>query len=1198
MAQTERKWTTAQWNAITARDRTLLVSAAAGSGKTAVLTQRIIGRLTDPESPLDISRLLIVTFTKAAAAELKERITAAISRASDADPGNVHLKRQLHNLPRAQISTIDSFCYKLVKANFELLGVSANAAVIGDYDARVMSGEIMEELIEDCYEGRMDVGDFTALIDNFTTLRDDRAAESFASYYEKLRTFREGINLIQKSADMHESVTPDTLMSSPWGSHMREHLLRLTEHYIPIFRDSIEALDATPHGKYRPALEDDLHFLSQLASLAEQGSYDEISTALTAFQPMRLPSVREAAVGAAAIAKTVRDQYKDDIKKLRETYFSAPSDFLCTLEHRSAEICRSFYRFLAEYDKRYTARKRSVNKLDFADVERLALSLLWDGDEKTECAVSLAESFDEIYIDEYQDINDIQDAIFTAVSRENNRFMVGDIKQSIYGFRGSDPSIFYRYRDSFLPLGSDEKSDHATVFLSNNFRCDRNVIDFTNLIFGSLFTNSSGAMQYHSEDALIYSKTADDGDGKPVKVVLIQRDGDTSDSSEDTLEAFEEKSEARYVATEIKRLVESGYKKSDITILMRSTKSSAFEYERALTTLGIESRNEVLKSLFESSEVLLMLCILNCIDNPMRDIYLAGALRSPLYGFTLDDLIRIRKHLPGVSLYEALCRYTEECNFGKGEYFLKKLASYRRYARGCPCDKLIWYLICDTAMEALVYKENNDDSTPEIRRANLMLLYEYSRSFEIGAFKGLYNFICYLEEIIGSGATLGNAKNSGGEQDCVRIMTVHQSKGLEFKVCFLCEGAKKFNRSDMKERYALDRGTGLSMKVRSEDGMVLYDTFSRRAAVTKLFDAQTDEEMRVLYVALTRAREKLYITASGDIDKLTEKSEMAGRILSYHVLSSKCASPIEWMLAVLLHHPHDCFEIEEVDYMGRLIAQHARSEENAREMSNLDEGEIAALIEKRFSFSYPNEASMAIPSKLTVSALHPRVLDDPDDAEAVIFPEEENDKKISPVRASPRFLSEEPEAQTAAQRGTATHEFMQFCDFDRVERDGVDAEIERLEKEEFIPKNAGKLIYRRDLVRFFRSPLYEEMKHARQIWREIRFNIKMPASEFTEQDTLKSSLDGEYIFVQGVIDCVFIRDDGSCKLIDYKTDFVTDDEAGRAELVARHARQLSYYRRACKKLLCREVDETAIYAFRLGCEVFVPHEKIIESAQS
>lgn len=1185
---TERNWTAAQSDAIKTRDRTLLVSAAAGSGKTAVLTQRIIDRLTDRDAPLDISRMLIVTFTKAAAAELKERITAALSLASDMDPSNIYLKRQLYRLPYAQISTIDSFCYKLVKDNFELLGISANAAVLSDYDAKVMSGEIMENLIDDCYEKRVDIGDFEALIDNFITLRDDHAAERFIGYYEKLRHCREGLELIQRSAELHGAILPETLMSSPWGDYMRVHLRTITNHYLSLFRNLIEALDGTPHNKYRPAFENDLAFLSRLAFLTEQGSYDDISALLADFRPMRLPSVKEAAVGDVAVAKNVRDQYKDDIKKLRETYFSAPSAFLCAIEQRSAEICRSFYRFLSEYDSRYSARKRAVNKLDFSDVERLALSLLWNDHEKSNAAKTIAERYDEIYIDEYQDVNDIQDAIFLAVSRENNRFMVGDIKQSIYGFRGSDPSIFYRYRDSFPPLHNNAINQSATVFLSNNFRCDRNVIDFSNLVFDALFTNGSGAMQYRSEDALIYSKEKDDGDSKPVKVALIQRDSVPEDDRNSTsIEAFEAKSEARYVATEIKRLIESGYKKSDITILMRSTKSSAFEYEQALTVLGIESKNEVLKSLFESAEVLLMLCVLNCIDNPMRDIYLAGALRSPLYGFTLDELIRIRKFSPNLSLYEALCRYTEEYNFDKGRYFLNKLTSYRHYARGCPCDKLIWYLICDTAMEALVYKENNDGSTPELRRANLMLLYEYSRNFESGAFKGLYNFICYLEDVIDSGAVLGNAKHVGDEKDCVRIMTVHQSKGLEFKVCFLCEGAKHFNRSDMKERYILDKKTGLSMKLRSEDGMVLYDSFSHRAAVTKLFDDQTDEEMRVLYVALTRAREKLYITASGDIKKMIEKSEMAGRILSYHVLSSKCTSPIEWLLAVLLHHPHNCFELEEVNYMDRLIEQHVRYAKASESAVKVDEEEFRALIQKRFSFHYPHEAALYIPAKLTVSKLHPGILDDLGETDSVVLSviPQSNDSQPLPALAVPRFLSGEPEARTAAQRGTATHEFMQFCDFFRVEQDGIDAEIKRLEREEYIPKNAGALIYRHDLERFFGSTLFAEMKRSKQLWREIRFNIKMPASDFSEQDEMKHALEGEQIFVQGVIDCVFIREDGSCKLIDYKTDFVSDDDAGRAELVKRHVRQLSYYRRACKTILCRDVDEVSIYAFRLGCEI-------------
>jgi ATP-dependent helicase/nuclease subunit A len=782
------KWTEAQNNAIDSRGRTLLVSAAAGSGKTAVLTARIIKRLTDPENPADISRMLVVTFTKAAAAELRERIQKALSAALAANPSNRALSRQAVKLGRAKICTIHSFCYDMIRTNFERLGIGANVRVADDTEIKIIYGDAMERTINELYDAQPDasaIKDFAAYADNFITDRDDRLNDIMNGIYVKVRSYPEGIGFIKKSADELFSASTKNFMSSRYGKIISADIKKQLAYFLSVYSDAVNYLtDGGVYAKnYLPAFEYDIEFIKSLCSALECGIYSDIRVLLNSYNRSKLGSgvKKDMQNEETDFFRKVRDDFNNQRKAVNEKYFASAETEISKNMLKTAQLCSDTYTLLSLFEDRLNAEKKTRGIVDYGDLEQMTYSLLYKDGVITDFARETAVRYDEIYIDEYQDVNELQDKIFTAVSNEHNRFMVGDIKQSIYGFRGASPGIFSDYRDRFPKYG-DKESDANTLFLSDNFRCDRSIIEFTNIIFKCLFKCNSGNVPYYDEDRLIYSKNDDTHKKAVTEVAVIKNDKDTeNDDGEDSSSG-----EAVYVVNKIRALIAEGYHPKDITILLRSAKNNAGAFETELAKLNLPYYNGVTRDFFENAEVLLMLCMLNCIDNPTRDIYLAGILKSPLYGVTLDELIQIRTHGGGGSLYDALKNYTEKYNFEKGSYFLDKLKNYRKYAEGQPVDRLIWFIYRDTAIMSLIYDTDKTGSGKNVRRSNLMLLYEYARRFEASSFRGLYNFIRYINDIIDERETLETAKLSSESDDAVKIMTIYQSKGLEFPVCFLC----------------------------------------------------------------------------------------------------------------------------------------------------------------------------------------------------------------------------------------------------------------------------------------------------------------------------------------------------------------------------------------------------------------------------
>ncbi|MBQ8253970.1 MAG: UvrD-helicase domain-containing protein, partial [Clostridia bacterium] len=773
MADNKTVWTDEQIDAITDKSSDILVSAAAGSGKTAVLTERLIRKITDPVSPVDVTRILVVTFTEDAANELKIRIRDAITNAMAEFPSSKHLKRQYLMLPNAKISTIHGFCLDLIRGNYELLGLSPKLRVSDEGQNSLLMQQVADAVIDGYYSSLPeynDIEDFVEFADNFITLQDTSLTAKVIEIYKKLQSYPEGVDFLKRSSDDYDLPNGD-ISSTVWCKTLFARLGQILSYYLAVFEDACDTIPQYPEiaDKYIPSFDEAIDAVKVLQNALEDGSYEKVKERINAFK-LKNMSYKKGYTDDDTLTffKDMRREFSAEIKSVNSTYFSYSQEVLCASAQKTEDYISKFHKLLSAFDRKFTFEKRKRGIIDFNDMERMAYSLLVSTDGTyTALADEIAAKYDEVCIDEYQDVNSLQDAIFKAITRSTNRFMVGDIKQSIYGFRGAEPKIFADYRKDVSV---------KQISLTHNFRSDRTVIDISNEICGALFTKLGKTVPYDKSDELYFANGS--SECQEPEIVIIQDEG-VSESEADTTDANDEgdvdetSAEARYVARRINELVKSGVTPSDIAILLRSAKKDARMFEEALSAYGIESRNKEQKDLFTNAEVVLLMCILNVIDNPSRDIYLAGALKSPLYNVTLSELAEIRAYSENTTLYDALIKYTRDFSFKKGEFFLRKLDEYRKLANK-PVDRLIWHIFCDSGL--LAYASDNKLSSKG-GKANLMKLYEKARSFESGTFKGLYNFIRYVNDMLNSD-TVVPAPSSIEDRVRVQIMTIHKSKVL------------------------------------------------------------------------------------------------------------------------------------------------------------------------------------------------------------------------------------------------------------------------------------------------------------------------------------------------------------------------------------------------------------------------------------
>ena len=1205
----EPKWTEKQLQAITTRNKTILVSAAAGSGKTATLTERIVSKLTgktynendenDNVALSSIDKMLVVTFTRASAADLKRKISEAISKELAKNPTNEHLSKQLILLESANISTIDSFYLNIVKSNFQRIGLPSNFRLGDEGEMALLHKEVMDDIIERHYNlsAESDNG-FLPFVENFTSAKNnEKLSEIFLALEDKLHSTIDGIDTIMHFANELENDTRCDFFQSRQGKIIYEHIKSGVDYYHSVLEKSCDIVEADENAStpYLPAFLHDRDFYAEFKEILKEQNFAAARAKSLALGKKDLKKLSlDLVTPEISACKTLRADGRKFITGINKKYFSFDENEIKTIMLKTREILISLYTILTEFSEAALNEKIKRKVLGFNDIRRFAYQLLTNEDgSPSDIALAYREQFEEIYIDEYQDVDAMQDKMFALISNDNNRFMVGDIKQSIYSFRNADTNVFAGYKKKFPDYENSQDSKNALIFMSNNFRCDKNVIDFTNKIFEFLFGYCGENIEYTPNDKLILSKK-EEGRTLPSPDVIIKvitndktakddaGDEEFEEGENDSEEKIEINSEALWIASEINRLIANEIKADgskieprDIAVIM-STSTHAKDVAKALELYNIPCSDNSKYDLFGTPDVLLTISLLSSIDNPHKDITLAATLYSPIFGYTMDELIEIRKSADvKASLFEALRDYCgdNEIIKEKNAYFMDKLTSYREFASSVSIDKLLNHLYRDLSMTSLLGANTQ----------NLTRLYEIARRFEAGSFKGLNNFISYINELIMSD-NLPQLTSEDSEGNTVKMLTAHKSKGLEFPVCFIYNTQAVFSKESIKPNLLYHARAGISLKFALENGMAQLNNPLREALLLEIKNAQTEEAMRLLYVALTRARERLYISAhvGSALDKLEEKAFINSKFADkFKIL--KCGNWLDMILAAI--YPLESAKGYIFDSVDREKME-LHTDESYFESSekttveSFTKNEVAT-IKERLEFEYPYEHLNKLPAKLSVSKLSPTVLDDMDNDAATL--ESFDEAKILEIE---EFFNNKSKI-SSADRGTATHLFLQFCNFENAKKNGVKEELSRLVENKFIAPQVAELINLKQIEKFFKSNFYAILENAQSIYREQRFNILLTASHFTQDEEFKSSIDDEEILVQGVIDLFFEDERGNIILCDYKTDHLLPEELGDETLVIkkmkeRHGKQLEYYAMAIERFLGKAPDKILIYSLPFG----------------
>ncbi len=1250
-----RNWTQEQLKAIDMRDRTVLLSAAAGSGKTAVLTERTIRALTDEENPIDLSRLLAVTFTRAAAREMRDRIGAALAERVQKDPANTRLARQLRLLPMAKICTIDSFCGDIVRRFAAHAGVSDGYRVADQQETDLTRIALMEQLLEDAYAGLVPGVSreaFASLVSHLYSLNEESAlGETLLSLIERMDTLVEGVDTLAAFADAYRRDAEMPIMQTCWGQIIRSVFTEAGGYYLQRFNLLIDEEDIPDdlREKAAPYFNDIRYLLSVLA--APDTTYATLRTVCSMPAPRAPGGLKAAAPRLMALVDSIKKKYtqfsvKNSMASALLSYTEEQwHTLLADLAHYTDLLCLVAREFVRREAKE--SRRRGV--YSFAQVERLAYSLLVKDGARTPLAETLAAEYDIVSVDEYQDVSPLQHAVFEAIASERARFLVGDIKQSIYRFRHADPSIFAALRHAFPSPEEAPESPTASLFMSLNFRCDETIVNYVNRVFDTLFGVAGESIGYTEADRLGFGKSSEgchrvfkptlavfesttnrvepvaDGatltDGLPDAAHVLGGEANPLPAvdaaiGEDDEDARDVHTEAMWVASTIRDLLDHGtmhdgvtpIRPSDIAVLLRTKTGKVLPYIEALRAYGIPAESPEATDFFSCPEVLLVLSLLRTIDNPRRDIPLTATLLSPLYRFTPDDLTLIRREAPeGIPLYDALCIYCEaHPDFDRGQTFLTQLASFRDTAEDISVDRLLRRIMSETPLMAIAGKDGKGGDT------KVRLLYHYALR-RSGGGEGLYSFIHYINRQLETGKTF-TPPAAVGERAGVTVMTIHSSKGLEFPIVFLADCGKRFNNRDCENHFVFDGKHPVAFRLRDDTGLVRIENPVRQAICHTLTEENAEEEMRLLYVALTRAKEQLFIsgTLSGR-SKLTPEAALDEARLDAANLSRFSVMRRDSYLSLLLL----CTAVD-LDSVELLLSPTptpppatADTQNTSGEIDPATVDTLADDYRARFAYTYPRSYLTHIPGKLSVSRLSPTLLDATEGEVTYLDTLAEHNpasldappRYEEPLTEPPADGGEEPDIHEKyrrtpeawsgvrppdpTERGIVSHRFMQFCDFDRLATEGVDAEMQRLVELGYLSEEETKLVRPAELERFRTSSLLAEMREAQEVKREFRFHVRLPARRFTSDPALAETLGEELLLVQGVIDALVIGKDGGITLIDYKTDRLSraelrDPALAKAKLQARHASQLRYYAAAVETIFGSTPRRVAIYSLQLG----------------
>nr|WP_289063619.1 helicase-exonuclease AddAB subunit AddA [uncultured Anaerostipes sp.] len=1176
-------WTKEQQKVIDQRDADILVSAAAGSGKTAVLVERIIQKITDEEHPLDVDRLLVVTFTKAAAGEMRERIAAALDKKVQESPQNQHFVRQLSLIHKTQITTIHSFCMSLIRDYFYVLGIDPNIAPGEEGQLSLMREQILDEILEEAYEKRDP--QFIELVESYSPGRNDKELGQYIlNLYEKARSHVQPEAWLQDARENLQVETLEDLEKSPMVKMIWKDASGIFENALAILKEALETAEAEggPYF-YLKQLKQDEEILN---GFAEAESFGECCQLFETFEKPRLNGRRKKTdvidPKLQERCKGLRNHAYNLVEEMRGAYFYlSMGDIL-----RELKIVRrpleALIGLTEEFMERYSQRKIRENLMDYDDMEHFALRLLidhWDENDNpvpSQIALEKSMDFEEIYIDEYQDSNFIQDAILRSVSREaedgHNMFMVGDVKQSIYSFRLARPELFL---EKYHRYQGPEK-EYQLIELRNNFRSRREVLQFTNDIFYQIMHESLGNIEYTKEAALVPTMEFPESSGMTAEILLIDQE-EVSQSEENALVL-----EARMIAGKIKEMVdgedplmvmgedEQGnrvlrnvcYK--DIVILLRSMKGKAEVFQKELMDAGIPAFCDNQTGYFDTVEIRTLLSLLSVVDNVYQDIDLAAVLRSPIIGMTEEDLGWLKIKGKSEHLYGCLTAVQDQMPLAKKalNYF-----EHLREEKTClPLNELIWLALDESGY--FYYAGSMPQGKK--RQGNILMLIEQAKAFENNQVKGLFHFVRYMKQRREYNMDFGEASVLGEDQDLVRISSIHKSKGLEYPVVFVSNLHKRFNQQDSSGKIIFHPDYFVGADMIDPVHRIRRTTILKSMICRQMKKEALGEELRVLYVAMTRAKEKLILTGikTKEIDWNRKKE------ISYiDLLESN--SYYDWISKALVHVPTEDFQLQ-IYHLEDFAWQQEKEEIERQLDKQIFLARIAGEEESRqeeirrlretFAYQYVNQAETRGQLKYSVSEIK-RMSQTADEEEETMFPAREPEKRI------PKFISQEKKI-SAVSRGTAVHKVFELLDLGRTYSYGeLDEQIRLWISQGAIGEEYDKVIWRKDILAFLESDLGKRVRKAasqKKVWKEKQFVMGVPFSEMSEDEESSS-----YVVVQGIIDLYFEEEDGLV-LVDYKTDRIKDQDS--SILVRRYKVQLDYYRRALEQMTGKKVKECYIYS--------------------
>lgn len=1245
----EFSWTKEQQQVIDLRNRNILVSAAAGSGKTAVLVERILSKIGDSKNPLDIDRLLIVTFTNAAAGEMKERIRQALEEKVEADPENAHLQKQLTLIHHAQITTIHSFCLYVIRSNFHRIDLDPAFRIGDEGELNLLRADVLEKLLEEHYEAAEE--DFLDFVETYVTGRDDgQLSELVMQCYDFSRSYPWPDEWLMGCRKNYEVETMDGLQQSGWMQYLLGQIKIQLEEYGRIY-DRILSICEEEDGPYSYIEKFDLERQRIYGAAGHFSNYQEAADIVRGIRFETKPRRKKSDTYSekkADIVSTLRDRVKAGIKAMQKAYFSKPMEQVLEDIKGAKGAANQLILLTKEFSARYTEEKRRKNLVDFNDLEHLALEILVKKEDgricPTEVADQYAENYEEVMVDEYQDSNYVQEVLLNSVSSERfgrpNMFMVGDVKQSIYKFRLARPEIFMEKYSHYTA----EESKHQKIELHQNFRSRESVLEGVNYFFYQIMHRQLGDIEYTEETALhpgLKYEPSKENVGGSTELLLMDleelaEDAETVSSIEVDPENLTEREwEARMIAKRIDQLTDpkdgqlvwdkalGAYRRAeyrDIVILLRTIQGWADPFTEVLMSEGIPAYAESQSGYFTTIEIQTLLNLLRIIDNPIQDIPLAAVLHSPIADLSGEELAQLkipyRTKEMGNGLYGAATFYLEhfsETVLGmKLQSFWNRLEDYRHKAAYLPLHELLLYLLSDTGY----YEYVSAMPAGERRRANVDMLVEKAIQFESTAYHGLFQFVRYIEKLQKFSVDYGEASVIGENENTVRIMSIHKSKGLEFPIVILGGTAKRFNQQDSRSRVVFhpDFGVGIDYvnpKLRTRTPTLIKKIFQKKLALENL-----GEELRVLYVALTRAKEKLILTGvkpklADYLDKQMKQADGTDEKINYESLSS-ATSYLDWLVSALskhrafmdvwkqtgnsmpsagvLYHAPAEFTVTLIDPKQLLIsaAEQLAVENLTKEVlenwnsDKVYDAEDAAEIEQVFSYSYNYNDLAKIQATMSVSQLKRMHLDETEVYQLVKEEEEEAPEQAGVPEITgtvPRFLQETKQV-SGARRGTVYHKVLEYLTpvfpvTEKAIREGID----ELKQKGVLTRQEAGLIWVPDLVAFYGSELGKkvlEAKEANRLFTEKQFIIGVPTEEIQPESRTTSE---EFIMVQGVIDACFEEND-QWVLVDYKTDRVPEEE-GEEILRKRYGIQLDYYEKALRMLTEKTVKEKWIYSFCL-----------------